>query len=130
LEAGVNQTDVAPTSSEAELRVGPWLARHRHEIFLGCRTRGRTKDGAAKESRRSLERLPYTTWYEPHDQQEAIDQAVWFVLSQPGVTAIASSGDTRILNRILDSVRRMRQIGAAEQEHIAAAADPAHTVFV
>jgi aryl-alcohol dehydrogenase-like predicted oxidoreductase len=263
LEAGVNQIDVAPTYGEAELGVGPWLARHRHDIFLGCKTRQRTKDGAAKELRRSLERLrtdhvdlyqlhavtdvetleqalapggaleaileardegllryigitghghqapvvfvealrrfpfdtvmfplnpvlyaasayrreaqallahcqehdvgvqiiksaarqpwsgasvrqgvmrmpepqerkrlPYTTWYEPHDRQEAIDQAVWFVLSQPGVTAIASSGDIRILNRILDSVGRMRQLSAAEQEHIVAAADPAQTVFV
>jgi aryl-alcohol dehydrogenase-like predicted oxidoreductase len=263
LEAGVNQIDVAPTYGEAELRVGPWLVRHRHEIFLGCKTRDRTKDGAAKELRRSLERLrtdrvdlyqlhavtdvetleqvlapggaleaileardegllryigitghghqapvvfaealrrfpfdtvmfplnavlyatsayrrgaqallalcqerdvgvqiiksaarqpwpgagvrqgvmrmpepqerarlPYTTWYEPHDQQEAIDRAVWFVLSQPGVTAIASSGDIHILNRILDSVSRMRQFSAAEQEHIIAAVDPAHTVFV
>jgi aryl-alcohol dehydrogenase-like predicted oxidoreductase len=262
LGAGVNQIDVAPTYGEAELRVGPWLARHRHEIFLGCKTRDRTKDGAAKELRRSLERLrtdhvdlyqlhavtdmetleqalapggaleaiveardegllrhigitghghqapvvfaealrrfpfdtvmfplnpvlyatsayrreaqallalcqehdvgvqiiksaarqpwpgagvrqgvmrmpepqqrerlPYTTWYEPHDQQEAIDQAVWFVLSQPGVTAIASSGDIRILDRILDSVSRMRQLSAAEQERIVAAADPARTVF-
>ena len=263
LGAGVNQIDVAPTCGEAELRVGPWLARHRHEIFLGCKTRDRTKNGAAKELRRSLERLrtdhvdlyqlhavtdmetleqalapggaleaiveardegllrhigitghghqapvvfaealrrfpfdtvmfplnpvlyaapayrqqaqallalcqehdagvqiiksaarqpwpgagvrqgvmrmpepqererlPYTTWYEPHDQQEAIDQAVWFVLSQPGVTAIASSGDVRLLGRILDSVSRMRQLSAAEQEHIVAAADSARTVFV
>src|ERR671922_2349369 len=55
--AGVNQIDVAPTYGEAELRIGPWLARHRRQIFLGCKTRERTKDGAAKELRRSLERL-------------------------------------------------------------------------
>jgi hypothetical protein len=76
------------------------------------------------------ERLPYTTWYEPHDRQEAIDQAVWFVLSQLGVTAIASSGDVRILERILDSVSRLRALSAAEQEAIVTAADPASTVFV
>jgi aryl-alcohol dehydrogenase-like predicted oxidoreductase len=260
--AGVNHIDVAPTYGEAELRIGPWLARHRAQIFLGCKTRERTKDGAAKELRRSLERLrtdhvdlyqlhavtdletldetlapggalaaileardegllryigitghghqapvvfaealrrfpfdtvmfplnpvlyanptyrrdaqallarcqendvgvqiiksaarqpwpgasvrqrvmrmpapeerarlPYTTWYEPHDQQEAIDQAVWFVLSQPGVTAIASSGDIRILARVLDSVSRLRRLSAAEQEALVATTDPAHTVF-
>jgi aryl-alcohol dehydrogenase-like predicted oxidoreductase len=262
LGAGVNQIDVAPTYGEAELRVGPWLVRHREAIFLACKTRERTKDGAAKELRRSLTRLrtdhvdlyqlhavtdmdtldealapggaleafleareegllryigitghghqapavfaealrrfafdtvmfplnavlyanptyrrdaqallarcqehdvgaqiiksaarqpwagagvrrlitrmptpeerarlPYTTWYEPHDRQEAIDQAVWFVLSQPGVSAIASSGDVRILDRVLDSVGRLRPLSAAEQEAIVAAADPAMTVF-
>ena len=261
--AGVNHIDVAPTYGEAELRVGPWLTQHRGEIFLGCKTRERTKDGAAKELRRSLERLrtdhvdlyqlhavtdmetleetlarggalealleakdegllryigitghghqapvvfaealrrfpfdtvmfplnpvlyanptyrrdaqallalcqgndvgvqiiksaarqpwpgagirqrvmrmptpeqrvhlPYTTWYEPHDRQEAIDQAVWFVLAQPGVTAIASSGDIRILARILESVSRLRRLSPAEQEALVAAADPALTVFV
>jgi aryl-alcohol dehydrogenase-like predicted oxidoreductase len=260
--AGLNHIDVAPTYGEAERRIRPWLALHRREIFLGCKTRERTKDGASKELRRSLERLgtdhvdlyqlhavtdmqmlaetlapggaleafldardegllryigitghghqapavfaealrrfpfdtvmfplnpvlyanptyrrdaqallalcqeqnvgaqiiksaarqpwagaglrqrvmrmptpeereqlPYTTWYEPHDRQEAIDQAVWFVLSQPGVTAIASSGDVRILDRILDSVSRLRTLSAAEQEAIIAAADPSMTVF-
>jgi aryl-alcohol dehydrogenase-like predicted oxidoreductase len=260
--AGVNHIDVAPTYGEAELRIAPWLAGHRRDIFLGCKTRERSKDGAAKELRRSLERLrtdhvdlyqlhavtdretlgealapggaleaileakeegllryigitghghqapalfaealrrfpfdtvmfplnpvlyanptfrrdaqalltlcrendvgvqiiksaarqpwagagvrqrvmrmptpeererlPYTTWYEPHDRQEAIDQAVWFVLSQLGVTAIASSGDVRILERILDSVSRLRALSAAEQEAIVTAADPASTVF-
>jgi aryl-alcohol dehydrogenase-like predicted oxidoreductase len=261
--AGVNHIDVAPTYGEAELRIGPWLARHRGEMFLGCKTRERTKDGAAKELRRSLERLrtdhvdlyqlhavtdietlgetlapggaleailearaegllrhigitghghqapvvfaeavrrfpfdtvmfplnpvlyanpiyrrdaqalltlcqeedvgvqiiksaarqpwegagvrqrvmrmpapqererlPYTTWYEPHDRQDAIDQAVWFVLSQPGVTAIASSGDVRILDRILDCASRLRALSTVEQEAIVAAADQTRTVFV
>ena len=74
-------------------------------------------------------RLPYTTWYEPHDRQEAIDQAVWFALSQPGVTAVASSGDVRILARVLDSVSRLRRLSAAEQGALVAASEPAHTVF-
>jgi aryl-alcohol dehydrogenase-like predicted oxidoreductase len=260
--AGVNHIDVAPTYGEAELRIAPWLATHRREMFLGCKTRQRTKDEAAKELRRSLERLrtdhvdlyqlhavtdletleetlapngalqaileakeegllhhigitghghqapavfakalqrfpfdtvmfplnpvlyanptyrreaqallalcqandvgaqiiksaarqpwvgagvrqrvmrmpspeerqrlAYGTWYEPHTRQEAIDQAVWFVLSQPAVTAIASSGDVRILPRILDSVDRLRVLGHAEQEAIIAAADPIQTIF-
>src|SRR5262249_22208911 len=55
--AGVNHIDVAPSYGEAELQVGPWLRQHRSAIFLGCKTRERTKDGAAKELRRSLERL-------------------------------------------------------------------------
>ncbi len=261
-EAGVNQIDVAPSYGEAELRIAPWLAQHRAGIFLNCKTRERTKEGAAKELRRSLERLrtdhvdlyqlhavtdletleetlapggaleafleakaeglirhigitghgheapavfaealrrfdfdtvmfplnpvlyanpayrrdaqallslcrerdvgaqiiksaarqpwaaaemtrgvmrmpppevrarmPYTTWYEPHDRQEAIDQAVWFVLSQRGVTAIASSGDVRILERVLDAARRHRTLSEAQQEAIVSAADPRQTIY-
>jgi len=261
--AGVNHLDVAPTYGDAELRLGPWLAQHRQNIFLGCKTRERTKEGAAKELRRSLERLgtdyvdlyqlhavtdletleatlapggalaavieakeegllrysgitghghqapavfiealrrfdfdtvmfplnpvlyanpvyrcdaqrllaccrdndvgaqiiksaakqpwpdaevtrrvmrmpaaelrvrcPYSTWYEPHDQQEAIDRAVWFALSQPGVTAIASAGDVRIFERVLDAARRLRPLSEAEQEAVIAAADPTRTIFV
>jgi aryl-alcohol dehydrogenase-like predicted oxidoreductase len=260
--AGVNHIDVAPTYGEAEVRIGPWVARHRRSVFLNCKTRERSREGAAKELRRSLQRLrtdhvdlyqlhgvtdletleqtlapggaieaiveakdagllryigitghghqapavfaealrrfdfdtvmfplnpilyanpryrrdaqallalcqandvgvqiiksaarrpwpdaevtrqvmrmpspdarkrlPYTTWYEPHDRQEAIDRAVWFVLSQPGVTAIASSGDVRILERVLDAAGRLRRLTDAEQEAIVAAADPAQTIF-
>jgi aryl-alcohol dehydrogenase-like predicted oxidoreductase len=260
--AGVNHIDVAPTYGEAELRIGPWLTQHRRDIFLGCKTRARTRDAAAKELRRSLQRLrtdhvdlyqchavtdmttldevlapggaleafleakaegllrsigitghghqaptvfaealrrfdfdtvmfplnatlyanpayrreaqtllalcrskdvgvqviksaakqpwpgaevrqqvmrmpapesrarlPYTTWYEPHDQQQAIDQAVWFALSQPGVTAIASAGDVGILARVLDAAGRLRTLSEDEQQAMIAAADAARSVF-
>lgn len=57
IAAGVNHIDVAPSYGEAELRLGPWLARERNRFFLGCKTTERTKGGAAAELRRSLERL-------------------------------------------------------------------------
>ena len=56
-EAGVNQIDVAPSYGEAELRIAPWLAQHRAGIFLGCKTRERTKE-AAGELRILLENDP------------------------------------------------------------------------
>jgi aryl-alcohol dehydrogenase-like predicted oxidoreductase len=260
--AGINHIDVAPTYGEAELRIAPWLTQHRGDIFLGCKTRARSRDAAAAELRRSLQRLrtdhvdlyqchavtdlatldeilapggaieafleakaegllryigitghghrapavftealrrfdfdtvmfplnatlyanadyrreaetllglcrsedvgvqviksaakqpwpgaevrqqvmrmpppegrarlPYTTWYEPHDQQQAVDQAVWFALSQPGVTAIASTGDVSILARVLDAAARLRTLREDEQQAIVAAADPARSVF-
>jgi len=260
--AGMNHIDVAPTYGEAELRIAPWLTQHRSDIFLGCKTRERTRDGAAKELRRSLQRLrtdhvdlyqfhavtdmatldeilapggaleavleakaegllryigitghghqapavyaealrrfdfdtvmfplnatlyanpvyrrqaqtllalcrsqdvgvqviksaakqpwsgaevrqrvmrmpapesrsrlPYTTWYEPHDQQPAIDQAVWFALSQPGVTAIASAGDVNLLARVLEAAGRLRTLSEDEQEAMVVSADPARSVF-
>src|SRR5512146_282569 len=57
IAAGVNHIDVAPSYGEAELRGGPWLARDRNRFFLGCKTTERSKEGAAAELRRSLERL-------------------------------------------------------------------------
>jgi len=57
LAHGVNHIDVAPSYGEAELRLGPWLARKRDHFFVGCKTMERTREGAAGEMRRSLERL-------------------------------------------------------------------------
>jgi predicted aldo/keto reductase-like oxidoreductase len=57
IAAGVNHIDVAPTYGEAEVRLGPWMARERERFFLGCKTTQRDKAGAASELRRSLERL-------------------------------------------------------------------------
>jgi aryl-alcohol dehydrogenase-like predicted oxidoreductase len=57
IDAGVNHIDVAPSYGEAELRLGPWMPSIREQFFLGCKTTERTKDGAAAEMQRSLERL-------------------------------------------------------------------------
>jgi predicted aldo/keto reductase-like oxidoreductase len=57
LEHGVNHIDVAPSYHDAELRLGPWLERHRDRFFLGCKTQLRERDEAREELHRSLERL-------------------------------------------------------------------------
>ena len=57
IAAGINHIDVAPSYGHAEQRLGPWMARERERFFLGCKTMERTKDGAAAEMKRSLERL-------------------------------------------------------------------------
>jgi predicted aldo/keto reductase-like oxidoreductase len=57
LKHGINHIDIAPSYGQAEERVGPWLARERERFFLGCKTMERTRDGAAAELRRSLEKL-------------------------------------------------------------------------
>lgn len=57
LAHAVNHIDIAPSYGEAELRVGPWLARNRDHFFVGCKTMERTREGSANEMRRSLERL-------------------------------------------------------------------------
>ena len=57
LEFGVNHLDTAPGYGEAELRMGPWMDRHRDDFFLATKTRDRTYTAARDSIQRSLERL-------------------------------------------------------------------------
>ncbi|NIV32923.1 MAG: aldo/keto reductase, partial [Anaerolineae bacterium] len=57
LEHGVNHIDVAPTYSDAETRLGPWLEKHRDRFFLGCKTELRGREEASQQLQQSLERL-------------------------------------------------------------------------
>ena len=57
LEFGVNHIDTAASYGESELRIGPWMGRHRSRFFLASKTGDRTYAGARDSIRRSLERL-------------------------------------------------------------------------
>ncbi len=57
IEHGINHIDVAPSYGKAELRLGPWLEKHRRGIFLACKTNKRSKIEAWEELKQSLERL-------------------------------------------------------------------------
>ena len=57
LEHGVNHVDTAASYGDSELRLAPWLARHRSDVFLATKTGERTYEAAREEIRRSLERL-------------------------------------------------------------------------
>ncbi len=62
-------------------------------------------------------------WYDPHREQPDIDRSLWFVLSQPVHTA-PSTGDLRLLPRILDAAERFHPLTAAEQAEAVAAQRP------
>lgn len=57
LEHGVNHIDTAPGYGDSELRIGPWMDRHRDDFFLATKTRDRTYAEARDSIQRSLERL-------------------------------------------------------------------------
>jgi aryl-alcohol dehydrogenase-like predicted oxidoreductase len=57
LTHGVNHIDTAASYGDSELRLAPWLARHRADFFLATKTGERTYDGAREQLHRSLERL-------------------------------------------------------------------------
>ena len=62
LEAGINHFDIAPSYGQAEERVGPWMPRERGNLFLGCKTTERTREGAWNEMQRSFKRLQTETF--------------------------------------------------------------------
>jgi aryl-alcohol dehydrogenase-like predicted oxidoreductase len=57
MDHGINHIDVAPTYGKAEVHLGPWLEKHRKNIFLACKTNKRNKTEAWEELKQSLERL-------------------------------------------------------------------------
>jgi aryl-alcohol dehydrogenase-like predicted oxidoreductase len=57
LRHGVNHIDTAARYGDSELRIGPWMARHRRDFFLATKTGQRTAREAREDIHRSLERL-------------------------------------------------------------------------
>jgi aryl-alcohol dehydrogenase-like predicted oxidoreductase len=57
LSYGVNHIDTAARYGDSELRIGPWMARHRKDFFLATKTGGRSAREAREDLHRSLERL-------------------------------------------------------------------------
>src|SRR5262249_52799133 len=57
LRYGVNHIDTAASYGDSELRIGPWMARHRNDFFLATKTGSRGAASAREDIHRSLERL-------------------------------------------------------------------------
>ena len=57
LRHGVNHIDTAARYGDSELRIGPWMARHRRDFFLATKTGSRSAREAREDLHRSLDRL-------------------------------------------------------------------------
>ncbi len=57
LRHGVNHIDTAARYGDSELRIAPWMARHRGDFFLATKTGSRSAREAREDIHRSLERL-------------------------------------------------------------------------
>jgi aryl-alcohol dehydrogenase-like predicted oxidoreductase len=57
LHYGVNHIDTAARYGDSELRIAPWMARHRKDFFLATKTGSRKAADAREDIHRSLERL-------------------------------------------------------------------------
>ncbi|HLG70620.1 MAG TPA: aldo/keto reductase [Chloroflexota bacterium] len=83
LEHGINHIDVAASYGDAELRIGPWLTRHRQDFFVATKTGERSAEGARDELHRSLERLgvDYVDLWQLHNLSDPIQ---WDKALSPG----------------------------------------------
>ena len=55
-----------------------------------------------------------STWYEPLEDQQDIDQAVHWVLGRPGI-CLATAGDINLLPKVLDAANRFQSAPSDEQ---------------
>ena len=83
LRHGVNHIDVAASYGDAELRIAPWLARHREQFFVATKTEGRTAEAARVELHRSLDRMgiDYVDLWQLHNLADPIE---WDQALSPG----------------------------------------------
>ncbi len=83
LEYGVNHIDTAASYGDAELRIGPWMPRHRGDFFLATKTEKRTYQGAKEELARSLERMQ-TDYVDLWQMHILVDPQDWETAMGPG----------------------------------------------
>jgi aryl-alcohol dehydrogenase-like predicted oxidoreductase len=80
---GINHIDTAASYGNAELRLGPWIARHRNDFFLASKTGDRTYKEAKESIHRSLERLQ-TDHLDLIQLHAVIEEDEWKVALGPG----------------------------------------------
>lgn len=83
LAAGVNHIDTAASYGDAELRLAPFLERHRGAFFLATKTGQRTAAGAREELHRSLERMRVTQ-VDLIQLHNLVDESEWQTALGPG----------------------------------------------
>ncbi|MFQ5577863.1 MAG: aldo/keto reductase [Anaerolineae bacterium] len=83
LEYGINHIDTAASYGDSELRIGPWMARHRNDFFLATKTEKRTYREAKEELHRSLERLAVDS-VDLWQMHLLVDPHQWQVAMGPG----------------------------------------------
>ncbi len=82
IKYGVNHLDTAASYGEAELRIGPWMEKHRSEFFLATKTEERTYQGAKELIQRSMERLR-TDHLDLIQLHAVIEDAEWEIATGP-----------------------------------------------
>jgi len=63
---------------------------------------------------KSSDEPPYTTWYEPMDEQPQVTAAVAFVLARSEVAGGTDAGDVQLLPLFIEAERRRRSLSTEE----------------
>jgi len=101
IEAGVNHLDTAASYGDAELRMGPWMAEHRHRFFLATKTGERDGGAARAELERSLERLQVDS-VDLIQLHNLVEPDEWDVAFAPGgaVEALAQAREEGLVRHL------------------------------
>jgi aryl-alcohol dehydrogenase-like predicted oxidoreductase len=101
LEHGVNHIYTAASYGDSELRIGPWLERHRDRFFLATKTGERTGDAARAQLERSLERLRVDA-VDLVQLHNLVEEDEWQVAHGPGgaVEALARARDEGLVRHV------------------------------
>ncbi len=101
LEFGINHIDTAALYGDSELRIGPWMERHRDRFFLATKTRERGGDGARASLERSLERLR-TDRLDLIQLHNLVEEDAWREAFAPGgaVEALARARDEGLVRHV------------------------------
>jgi aryl-alcohol dehydrogenase-like predicted oxidoreductase len=93
-EFGVNHIDTAASYGDAELRLAPFLAAHRADVFLATKTGDRHGDAARASLERSLERMGVDA-VDLVQLHNLVEDDEWDVAHGPGgaVEALARARD-------------------------------------
>ena len=113
LRYGVNHIDTAASYGDSELRLGPWMERHRGDFFLATKTGERDSQAAYDQIRRSLERLRVDQ-VDLIQLHNLVEEDEWQVAHGPGgaVAALAADPDRRRHNgRSLSSGEAAQEYG-------------------
>lgn len=98
---GVNHIDTAASYGESEVRLAPWLADHRGDVFLATKTGERTGAAARAELERSLERLGVEQ-VDLVQLHNLVEEGEWHTAFAPGgvVEAMAAARDEGLVGHI------------------------------
>ncbi len=98
------------------LMQNPQYAADFETLATLCRERDVAMQAIKSICRRPWGDRPHThsTWYEPLDDQVAIDRHVHWVLSRPGIF-LNTAGDIRVLPKVLDAASRFQETPSEEE---------------
>ncbi|HEV7656067.1 MAG TPA: aldo/keto reductase [Mycobacteriales bacterium] len=84
-----------------------YYAENFDAVQATCQERGIAVQTIKSAARRPWRGRPHTraTWYEPYEDQDALDLSIWYALAREG-THVISLGDVDILPRVLDAAER------------------------